>query len=134
VDIRESAEKICEDGTRLTDRFYEVFLARCPEAVEFFKGSDMDTQSVMLTMALGAVREHPKIKNGFKAYLRVLGTKHKRRDIPRELYGQFLDALLVTLEEIHGSDWDENLAGQWRAAFADVQKLMFQGYDKPFRV
>jgi len=134
MELRDSTEQIFDSGTKLTDRFYEIFLARCPEAREHFEGADMETQSVMLTMALGAVREHPKIKNGFKDYLRVLGTRHKRKDIPRELYEGFFEAMLATLEEFHGDDWDDRLAQQWRDALRDVEALMFEGYNKPFRV
>jgi hemoglobin-like flavoprotein len=134
MDIRDSIGQIFDSGTKLTDRFYEIFLERCPQAGPHFEGADMQSQSVMLTMALGAVREHPKIKNGFKAYLRVLGTRHRRRNIPQEMYGEFAEALLATLEEFHGQDWDDALADQWRAAIGDVEKLMFEGYHKDFRV
>ena len=134
LDIRESIDRIFSQKTRLTDRFYEVFLDRYPEVKPYFEGADLEAQSVMLTMALGAVREHPEIKNAFREYLRVLGTKHKRKGIPKELYPKFLEALLATLEEFHGDDWDENLARQWTDAVQDASELMFEGYGERFHI
>ena len=133
MNIRQSSQQILDSGTKLTDRFYEIFLARCPEARPYFRGSNMEAQSVMLTVALGAAREHPKIKNGFQSYLRLLGTRHKDRDIPRELYGDFFDALLATLQEFHESEWNDALAQQWRDALRAVEALMFEGYHEKLR-
>ncbi len=131
MDIRESVDEIFQRRTRLTDRFYEVLFERSPEAQRLFQGVDMNVQSIMLTMALGAIREYPDINNAFRAYLRVLGTKHKRKGVAKELYANFLEALLATLEEFHGEDWDESLAGQWGDACDEAIELMLDGYDEP---
>lgn len=133
MDIRESIQQIFASGTKLADRFYKIFLERCPQASPYFQGTNMEAQSQMLTVALGAVRQHPEIKNGFKSYLRLLGTRHKGKNIPRELYGDFFDALLAALEEFHDSGWNDALAQQWRDAFRDVEVLMLEGYDEEFR-
>ncbi len=133
MNIRESVDEIFHARTRLTDRFYEVLFEQCPEAQRLFQGVDMNVQSVMLTMALGAIREYPDINNAFRAYLRVLGTKHRSKGVPKELYANFLEALLATLEEFHGEDWDESLARQWTDACDEATELMLDGYDEPAR-
>ena len=134
MNIRESVDEIFHRRTRLTDRFYEVLFENCPEARRLFQGVDMNVQSIMLTMALGAIREYPDINNAFRAYLRVMGTKHKRKGVPQELYPKFLEALLVSLEEFHGEDWSDELAGEWADACQEVTELMFDGYDEPSRM
>jgi hemoglobin-like flavoprotein len=134
MNLRESVDRILSERTRLTDRFYQRFFERCPEAREHFSGIDLQVQSVMLTMALGAIREHPEMKGACSSYLRVLGTRHKRVGIPRELYAGFLATLLESLQEFHGADWDEGLAGQWTSAVRDAVQLMFEGYDDSFHV
>ncbi len=134
MNIRESVDEIFQQRTRLTDRFYEVLFERCPEARQLFQGVDMGVQSIMLTMALGAIREYPDINNAFRAYLRVLGTKHKRKGVAKEFYANFLEALLATLEEFHGEDWSDELAGEWADACQEVTELMFDGYDEPSRM
>jgi threonine/homoserine efflux transporter RhtA len=55
MNIRESVDEIFHGRTRLTDRFYEILFERTPEAQRLFEGVDMNVQSIMLTMALGAI-------------------------------------------------------------------------------
>ncbi len=133
MNIRQSVDEIFHRRTRLTDRFYELLFERCPEARRLFQGVDMNVQSIMLTMALGAIREYPDINNAFREYLRVMGTKHKRKGVAKELYADFSVVLLATLEEFHGEDWDESLAKQWSDACDEAIELMFDGYDEPAR-
>ena len=42
--------------------------------------------------------------------------------------------LLVSLEEFHGEDWSDELAGEWADACQEVTELMFDGYDEPSRM
>jgi hemoglobin-like flavoprotein len=134
MNLLESVDRILSERTRLTDRFYPRFFERVPEARAHFAGIDLQVQSVMLTMALGAIREHPELKGACSSYLRVLGTRHKRIGIPRELYEGFLETLLECLAEFHGADWNETLASQWRGALTDAVQLMFDGYEDPYHV
>lgn len=134
MNLLQSVDRILSERTLLTDRFYPRFFERVPEARAHFAGIDMQVQAVMLTMALGAIREHPEMKGACSSYLRVLGTRHKRIGVPRELYEGFLETLLECLREFHGADWDESLATQWRNALADAVQLMFDGYEDPYHV
>ena len=133
MNLEASVDLILSQESLMTDRFYEVLFEHNPETRQYFDGTDMKVQSIMLTMTLGAIKQHPDLSTAVQKYLRILGTKHNRKDVPREAYPKFLSALLFTLEEFHGDDWDETLAGQWRAAFHDMVKLMLEGYEQRFR-
>jgi hypothetical protein len=50
-----------------------------------------------------------------------------------ELFPRFRDALLVTLEQFHGSDWDAGLARQWKEAIEKATATMREGYRQHFR-
>ena len=132
MDLQESVDKISRDGTQLTDSFYKLFFERHPEIKQYFEGTDMLVQSVMLMMTLTAVKQHPDIPNASRIYLRLLGTKHKRKGIPKDLYAKFLETLLVALEDYHGDEWDEGLSTQWKKAIEDTQALMLDGYAHRF--
>ena len=132
--LAESIDRIDAAGSAMTARFYEVLLSRYPETRPYFEKSDMGTQAVMLTMTFNALRQYPEISEGARMYLRVLGTKHSRRGIPADLYPKFLEALLVTLKEFHGADWDEPLAGRWREAFREAIEWILDGYDAPYTI
>ena len=77
---------------------------------------------------------YPHTLPAVDAYLQILGTKHKRRGIPREAYQPFRDVLLETLGRSFGPVWDDNLAAQWRDALDVATEKMLEGYEKDFHV
>jgi hemoglobin-like flavoprotein len=134
VTIAESIDRINKDGSVMTRRFYEIFFEKYPEVRPYFDGSDLGTQAVMLTMALNTLRHYPEISEGARMYLRVLGTKHSRRGVPLDLYPKFLEALMASLEEFHGADWDESLAREWRAGFGEAIEWIQDGYERRYSI
>lgn len=130
INLEQSVDQILEHGTAVTDRFYELFFEGYPEAKAKFDGVDMQTQSAMVTMVFAAIRQHPQMSLASQRYLQVLGTRHSRANVPRDLYQPFLETFLVTLKEFHGADWTDALAAQWRTAFEDIITLMLQGYEE----
>ena len=102
---REGAAGLRHHPRQLTDRFYEIFFERYPEARALFDETRMPTQAVMLSSALMVAKQSPDSPLGTQQYLRVLGTRHARKDVPRELYPAFIEILLEALEEFHGKDW-----------------------------
>ena len=127
--LTESVDRILSEGTTLTDRFYELFFERHPEARALFDKTHMSAQSVMLSAALMVTKHYPDYPLATRQYLNVLGTRHARKDVPRELYPAFQEIFLVALEEFHGEDWNDDLSRQWREALESVVQLMFDGYD-----
>ena len=132
--LHESIDRILAEGTKVTDRFYEIFLERHPEARALFEKKHMSTQSVMLMVALMVNKHSPDHPLATRRYLNVLGTRHARKGVPRELYPAFQEILLEALEEFHGEDWTEQLSREWREATEQAVQLMFEGYDQRFHV
>jgi hemoglobin-like flavoprotein len=135
MDIHESLYRILGHKENLADRFYDVFFERYPEVRRHFGGIEIRHQAELLRMALMVMECH--YTHGYPAtenYLKYLGSKHHERGVAAELYPKFRDALLTTLAEFHGPDWDEGLAGQWRAAFDRAAGTMLEGYRKHFTV
>ena len=135
MDISESLDRILESKQILGDSFYKIFLDRYPEVQEHFEGVNLQRQAVLLTMALIVVEQY--YSNPYLAtekYLQYLGTKHHERRIPQDLYHKWAEAMLDTLEQFHGDDWDEGLADQWREAIGRSTELMFEGYAEHFKV
>jgi hemoglobin-like flavoprotein len=135
MDIRDSLEHILQNKDIFGTKFYELFFGRCPEARQYFAATDLFSQELQLTMALTVMeRFRAKRYPAMAAYLKYLGHKHHRRDIPTELYPKFGDALLTTLEQFHGADWSETLAGEWRDAIECTTQVMLTGYQAPVYV
>ena len=134
MELSESIDRFLDEGDSMVERFYKLLLERVPEARPYFEDVNMKTQFVMLAMALNAVKQHPHLRKGAEAYLQVLGTKHKNRGIPKELYGGFIEVLLEAAAEFHGNEWDQDLARQWSDALGRAKDLMFEGYEQHFHV
>jgi hemoglobin-like flavoprotein len=135
MNIRESVHRILRSQESLADLFYRLFLDHYPEVRQHFQGVDLKYQAVLLTMALLVMeRHHSASYPATETYLKYLGTKHRTRGVPAELFPCFRDALLATLERFHGSDWDGGLAGQWKKAIERATETMLEGYKQHFTV
>jgi hemoglobin-like flavoprotein len=135
MDIQESVHRILARRECLADLFYLVFLDRYPEVRHHFEGVNLKYQAVLLTTALLVIQCHAMGSYpATTAYLRYLGSKHRARNIPPELYPPFRDALRTTLARFHSKDWDAGLAGQWRAALDKAVATMLEGYQQHFTV
>lgn len=94
----------------VTDLFYMKYLGRYPELEEHFVGVDMDHQAVLLRMALSVIHQyHEHRYPAAEQYLLVLGHKHSRRRIPLDLYSEWRDCMLDTLEQVLGDHRSEDL-------------------------
>ncbi len=127
--LTESVGKILSQTGALTPRFYERFFDQVPDAKPFFESTNMQHQAAVLRMSLQMIEQF--FTNGYEAigeYLRVIGFKHRERGIPAELYAEWRDSLLDTLEEFHGPEWDDSLAEQWTGALNQSIDRMIEGY------
>lgn len=129
MNLNESIDCVVAEGSTFAERFYEMLLERLPEARTLFEKTDMKDQAVMLSAALMINKQYPNYPLATRQYLNLLGAKHARRNVSREMYPVFQEVLLLALEEFHGEDWSETLSRQWRDAHQGTVQLMFEGYD-----
>lgn len=135
MNIHQSLEQILRSKSGFGQSFYEVFFSRYPHVQQHFDGVNLQRQALLLTMALIVIERY--FYEPFPAteqYLQYLGTRHNEWEIPRELYPQWKDAMLTTLEQFHGDDWSEDLGRQWSEAIGRATELIFEGYDERFRL
>ena len=130
MEIAESGQAILTGNGTISHLFYEKYLGRYPEVGRFFAETDMAHQAVMLRMALTMVEQY--YSNRYQAmeeYLRIVGFRHKRREIRPNLYDDWRDCMLDTLQEFHGDDWSEALEQQWTEAIDLAVDRMLEGYE-----
>jgi hemoglobin-like flavoprotein len=135
MNIQDSLQQILASKKLFGQQFYDLFFTKCPEVKKFFEGVNIDRQAVLLTMALVVIEK--QFSSPFAAaeeYLKYLGSKHHNWKIPKTLYADWTEAMLATLAQFHGDDWDEALEQQWQEAIAQVLELMFQGYEQHYTV
>lgn len=135
MDIRESLQQVMNSKELLGAAFYEVFFEKHPNVQQYFSGVDMRRQALVLTMALMLVeRYYVTSFIATERFLQYLGTQHRERGIPRELYPDWIAAMLATLERFHGTTWSEDLARQWREALQKAVDKMLEGYNQDHRI
>src|SRR5579864_2226957 len=117
MDIGESIHEILLRSDTFASLFYLAFLKDYPEVQKHFQGVDMKRQNLLLTVAMMVVERHSQHQYAATGeYLHLLGQQHLRRNITRDLYPKWRNAMLGTLERFHGLHWSDALAGQWRTA------------------
>lgn len=130
MDISQSIHEILSRDDVVADLFYDIFLDRYPEVRKYFVGVDIRQQAVVLTMMLSVIEDY--YRHAYPAttrYLRLLGQRHKAREIPRELYPKFSQCLLETLQRFHGKNWNPRLAEQWQDGIAATSRVLLEGYE-----
>lgn len=129
MDIALSGQKISSGNGTIADLFYKKYLDRYPDIRRFFEKTDMVHQAVMLRMALTMIEQYYQHHyEAMEDYMRVLGFRHMRLGISRELYADWRDCMLETLEEFHGSDWHDALEQQWTDAINQSIERILEGY------
>jgi hemoglobin-like flavoprotein len=128
--IQESLHHVLQhEKGELGGMFYAKFLEMCPDAGKLFNHVDMKVQANMLVNALHIVVSHSCHRYpATESYLKILGHRHHRRQVPADMYPKFFEALLEVLEEFHGESWGPELAEEWRAAFDLTMQAMVAGH------
>ena len=136
MNIRNSLELILGSAhPRFSDRFYENFFHQFPEVHRYFEGVDLRRQGILFTMAVQIIIDHhlrPHL--AMKNYLRVLGNRHHQLGIEVSDYGKFESALLTSLQDFHGEQWEEALADEWRTADEQALPYLIEGHRDDFEV
>lgn len=129
MDISASVPAILSSKASVIERFYERMFAQHPELRRHFDNRDMRIQASMLTVALASVEAF--YSHHFPAtehYLKVLGNRHFHEGVQPNDYLKFQTALLKTLEDFFGDEWQPELARQWKEALELAVKTMLEGY------
>jgi len=135
MDIQASIDRILAAEDRFGYLFYDHYLRRYPEVRRYFEDVDLRRQGVLLMMALRLIVEYElKRYRSTEAFLHYLGTKHHNMQVPKELYADWCRAMLETLEQFHGEDWNSVLAEHWKDALDRSVEAMHRGYDEHFTV
>ncbi len=135
MNIQESMHRILAHKDNVAALFYSIFFERYPEVKPYFEGVKLSHQAELLRMALMVMERH--FTHSYSAtgyFLKYLGTRHKDRGIPQDDYPKFGQALLATLQQFHGPDWDALLGGQWQEAIDRATGLLFEGYRTHYTV
>jgi hemoglobin-like flavoprotein len=130
--IHESMKAILNASQQgIGEVFYRRLFAQCPAVEPLFREINLAHQATILTMSLQMIAAHAERPTlATTEYLRIIGHRHDLRHVGTDMYAPFQSALLETLAEFHGPDWNTELSAAWKRAIETAVACMREGYVK----
>jgi NAD(P)H-flavin reductase/hemoglobin-like flavoprotein len=126
--LKRSWELVNQYGDQVPLFFYSTLFLSHPYTRAMFPVS-MAAQRDRLVSALGRIVSRVDDLDEILPMLRQLGRDHRKFAVVRDHYPAVGDALLATLEHFCGAQWSDELAHDWRVAYAVVSRVMIEAAD-----
>lgn len=117
IAFHESFDRCMTSPHRFFDVFYDDFLRSSPEVAAKFQSTDFARQKQMLKTSLYVMMSAVVLRTADYSALASTARRHSRTgiDIPRQLYGLWLDSL-VNAARICDPSFDDEIEMNWREA------------------
>ncbi|MEM1167934.1 MAG: globin domain-containing protein [Cyanobacteria bacterium P01_H01_bin.35] len=125
--IENSVEKIKPYGEAFAASFYENLFIAYPEAKPLFANAEMSNQQKKLLNSLVLVVENLRHPEALAEVLQNLGARHVNYGTLPQHYPLVGEALLTTLEQYLGDEWNIEVKNAWIFAYEQIVQLMFEG-------
>lgn len=112
------------DPEGMAAHFYARLFEMAPETAAMFGGTDMKAQGGKLATALGIVVRHAADVDRIAQPLADLGRKHMGWGVRRDQYDTVGAALIATLQDRLGADFDDAHVTAWVSLYGSVVALM----------
>ena len=123
--LQRSWDRVTRHGEQVALYFYSHIFVSHPEVRSMFPLS-MAHQRDKFVSALGRIVSHADRIEQDADFLRHLGRDHRKYAVVAEHYNAVGASLCATLKHFLGSEWDEELAAQWTAAYQVIARLMVE--------
>jgi NAD(P)H-flavin reductase/hemoglobin-like flavoprotein len=123
--LQRSWDQVTRHGEQVPLYFYSHLFVSHPEVRSMFPLS-MSNQRDKLVSALGRIVSHAHQLDSDAAFLQHLGRDHRKYAVVAEHYNAVGASLCATLKHFLGSEWDEELAAHWTAAYQVIARIMVE--------
>ncbi|MEV5967611.1 globin domain-containing protein [Kribbella sp. NPDC051952] len=123
--LQRSWDQVTRHGEQVPLYFYSHLFVSHPEVRSMFPLS-MSHQRDKFVGALGRIVSHADQIENDAAFLQHLGRDHRKYAVLAEHYNAVGASLCATLMHFLGSEWDEELAADWTAAYQVVARIMVE--------
>lgn len=121
--IRRQYRRIAPQAELFAEEFYERLFARMPQARELFSG-DMREQGAKLTRMLSVLVSRLDTPVLLEAPLAQLGQRHRAYGVTAADFAPVGAALLATLSNRLGADFDDRARGAWTTIYLRAAAAM----------
>ena len=130
VELLESSfNLLAPKAGELVTRFYDRLFQEHPELRSMFP-DQMDEQKkhlgAALAMVVGNLRQPEKLRQA----IADLGIRHIGYGVQRAHYPVVGQTLLVTLAEVAGEAWSDELEKAWSDAYGVIQSIIYDALDE----
>lgn len=123
--LQRSWDRVTKYGEQVPLYFYSHLFVSHPEVRSMFPLS-MSNQRDKLVSALGRIVSHADQIENDAAFLQHLGRDHRKYAVVADHYNAVGASLCATLKHFLGSEWDEELAANWTAAYQVIARMMVE--------
>jgi hemoglobin-like flavoprotein len=121
--VRDSFARLAADGARFAESFYDELFALAPATRPMFTGP-MDVQRRKFVDMLGSIVDALDAPERARAMFAELGRRHAGYGVEEGDYDAVGAALLRTLRESLGPDFDEALEAAWAGVYGELSEAM----------
>jgi hemoglobin-like flavoprotein len=123
--IEQSFELAADRCGDLTPLVYERLFAVQPEARALFRteGSEL-VKGSMLALTIEAILDYVGERSGRYRMIECEAISHDAYGTSRELFVTFFAAIADTLRDLLGSDWSDEIDGEWRRLLAELDGVV----------
>ena len=109
----------------LTPLVYDRLFAAHPEARALFRteGSEL-VKGSMLALTIEAILDFTGERSGRYRMIECEAISHDAYGTSRELFVTFFAAIADTLRDLLGSDWSDEIDGEWRRLLAELDGVV----------
>lgn len=123
--LQKSWDQVARSGDAVPMYFYSHLFLSHPELRSMFPVS-MSGQRDKLVGALGRIVSNVDQLAEVTPFIQQLGRDHRRFSVIAEHYNAVGSSLLSTLKHFLGSDWTDQLASDWAAAYGVIARVMVE--------
>ncbi|HEX6516237.1 MAG TPA: globin domain-containing protein [Nocardioidaceae bacterium] len=127
--LKSSWEKVAKCGDEVPLFFYSHLFLSHPELRPMFPIS-MAAQRDRLVGALGRIVSNVDDLPSVTPFIQQLGRDHRRFSVVASHYTAVGASLLATLKHFLGAAWNDELAGDWAAAYGVIARVMVEAAEE----
>lgn len=117
-------EMLAEREARFTERFYEIFFDRRPDARELFGPYSITEQEEMMRETLHSIHALCEDQAWLADNLAALGRSHAEYGVTSDMYPAFVDAFVECGREVLGGDIGDAGFRSLRRATSEITRQM----------
>lgn len=122
--VQQTWQKVVPIADTAATLFYDRLFTLDPEARSLFAGADMASQRRKLVLSLSQVIDALDKVQEVVPDIQAMGRRHAYYGVKDAHYDSVGAALLWTLEQGLGTDWNEDAKDAWSAAYALIADTM----------